>query len=250
MSFNKELKDQRRLEKDKKNLEKVHQLLSDRQQRANEINALKSTGPRTEEGKQRIRLNGLRHGLTGQVTIMTDDNRREHDDFCNPILARLGPDGPLELQIANLITHDHWRLNRIHSIEDGIFALGHGYPKNQIDSGAPQADVALSEATTFMRTAKEILLLTTYTARTSRSLEKNMAELRRLQAERKAQLETDLEEAQLLHQLAESKRETFDPAQNGFAFSATELNLLVDRNRQLKEARQLSKPPRPIKKAA
>ena len=55
MSFNKELKDQRRLEKDKKNLEKVHQLLSDRQQRANETNALKSTGPRTEEGKQRIR---------------------------------------------------------------------------------------------------------------------------------------------------------------------------------------------------
>ena len=212
MSFNKELKDQRRLEKDKKNLEKVHQLLSDRQQRANEINALKSTGPRTEEGKQRIRLNGLRHGLTGQVTIMTDDNRREHDDFCNPILARLNPDGPLELQIANLITHDHWRLNRIHSIEDGIFALGHTYPKNQIDSGAPQADVALSEATTFMRSAKEILLLTTYTARTNRSLEKNMAELRRLQAERKAQLETDLEEAQLLHQLAESKRETFDPA--------------------------------------
>ena len=250
MSFNKELKDQRRLEKDKKNLEKVHQLLSDRQQRANETNALKSTGPRTEEGKQRVRLNGLRHGLTGQVTIMTDDNRREHDDFCNPILARLNPDGPLELQIANLITHDHWRLNRIHSIEDGIFALGHTYPKNQIDSGAPQADVALSEATTFMRSAKEILLLTTYTARTNRSLEKNMAELRRLQTERHARLEKEQEEAQLLHQLAESKQEAFDPAQNGFAFSAIELNFLVERNRQLKQARALNQPPKPIKKAA
>ena len=79
-----------------------------------------------------------------------------------------------------------------------------------------------------MRSAKEILLLTTYTARPNRSLEKNMAELRRLQA-------------QLLHQLAESKRETFDPAKNGFAFSAIELNFLVDRNRQLKEARQLSR---------
>ncbi len=92
-----------------------------------------------------------------------------------------------------------------------------------------------------MRSAKEILLLTAYAARTNRSLEKNMAELRRLQAERKAQLETDLEEAQLLHQLAESKRETFDPAQKGFAFSAIELNFLVDRNRQLREARQLSR---------
>jgi hypothetical protein len=250
MSFNQELKDQRRLEKDKKNLEKVHKLVSDRQQRANEINALKSTLPRTKEGKQRVRLNGLRHGLTGQVSIMTDDNRREHDDFCNPLLARLNPDGPLELQLANLITHDHWRLNRIHSIEDGIFALGHMYKANDLDSGAPQADVALSEATTFMRSAKEILLLTTYTARTNRSIEKNMAELRRLQTERKAQLEKDLEEAQLLHQLAESKQETFDPPQNGFAFSALEFNFLVERNRQLKQARALNQPPKPIKKAA
>jgi hypothetical protein len=101
-----------------------------------------------------------------------------------------------------------------------------------------------------MRSAKEVLLLTTYTARTNRSIEKNMAELRRLQAERKAQLEKDQEEAQLLHQLAESKRETFDPAQNGFAFSALELNFLVDRNRRLNQVRELSKPPRPIKKAA
>jgi hypothetical protein len=62
-----------------------------------------------------------------------------------------------------------------------------------------------------MRSAKEILLLTTYTARTNRSIEKNMEELRRLQAERKAQLEKEQEEAQLLHQLAESKKKPSIP---------------------------------------
>jgi hypothetical protein len=45
----------------------------------------------------------------------------------------------------------HWRLNRIQSIEDGIFALGHGYPKNRIDTGAEQADVPLSA---FLRRSK------------------------------------------------------------------------------------------------
>ncbi|MGD1072914.1 MAG: hypothetical protein ABSB15_22555 [Bryobacteraceae bacterium] len=250
MSFNKELRDQRRLEKDRKNLEKVSRLLSDRQQRANQINALKSTGPRTEEGKQKVRLNGLRHGLTGQVSVMTDDNRREHDEFCNPILARLSPDGPLELQLANLIAHDHWRLNRVHSIEDGIFALGHGYPQNQIDSGAPQADVAFSEAVTFMRSSKEILLLTTYESRINRNIKRNMEQLNQLQTERQAHLKKDREEAQLLHQLAESKSQAFDPAQNGFAFSSLELNFLVERNRQLKEAKALAEPPRTFKKAA
>jgi hypothetical protein len=79
-----ELKEQRKLDKDQENLEKVKQLLSDRQLRANNANAQLSTGPRTEEGKQVSRLNGLRHGLTGQVSIMTEDNRREHDAFCNP----------------------------------------------------------------------------------------------------------------------------------------------------------------------
>lgn len=190
-----ELREQTRLLKDQVNLEKVTTLLSERQLRANQANALKSTGPRTEEGKQVSRLNGLRHGLTGQVSIMTDDNRREHDDFCNPIIARLNPDGPLELQLANLIAHDHFRINRIHAIEDGVFALGHAKPANQIDSGAEQADVALSEATTFMRDSKQIMLMTTYESRISRTIARNMAELRRLQAERKAQLDKDLEEA-------------------------------------------------------
>jgi hypothetical protein len=249
MAFSKELREQRRLQKDRKNLEKVTKLLSDRQQRANEINALKSTGPRTEEGKQRVRLNGLRHGLTGQVSIMTDDNRREHDAFCDPIIARLNPDGPVELQLAHLIAQDHFRLNRIHSIEDGIFALGHGYSANQIDSGAPQADVALSEAVTFMRSAKEILLLTTYESRINRNIKRNMEQLNQLQTVRQAQLEKDREEAQLLHQLAESKSEAFDPAQNGFAFSALELNFLVERNRQLKEAGELNQQARILQKA-
>jgi hypothetical protein len=249
MEYN-ELKQQRKLERDQNNLERLKKLLSDKQLRANRTNALKSTGPRSEEGKQRVRLNGLRHGLTGQVSIMTEDNRREHEAFCNPITAKLNPEGPLELQLANLIAHDYFRINRIHSIEDGVFALGHAHPANQIDSGAPQADVSLSEATTFLRDSKQILLMTTYESRITRNIAKNMEELRRPQAERQAQLEKQLEEAQFLHQLAESKSEPFDLRQNGFAFSSVELNFLIERNRQLKEARALASPLRPIKKAA
>jgi hypothetical protein len=236
-----ELKEQRKLDKDQENLEKVKQLLSDRQLRANNANAQLSTGPRTEEGKQVSRLNGLRHGLTGQVSIMTEDNRREHDAFCNPITARLNPDGPLELQLANLISHDYWRLNRVQSIEDGIFAMGHGHEANQIYTGAEQADVLLSEATTFLRKSKEILNITLYESRINRNLKKNMEELRRLQTERKAQQEKDIEEAQLLHQLAVHNGEPFDAEQAGFAFSNEKVVFLVERKQQLKRARALAK---------
>jgi len=221
------------------NTEIAKKLVSERQLRANRANAQKSTGPKTEEGKQRSRLNGMRHGITGQVSIMTDENRAAHDAFCNPIIKRLAPDGPLEMQIAHLIAQDHWRLNRIQAIEDGLYILGQSRPINQCDTGAPQADVALAEAMTFMRQSKEIALLTLYESRINRNIRKNLEQLRELQTERKAQLEKDLEEAQLLHQLASSNGETFDPRQHGFAFSSVELNFLIERKRQLELAREL-----------
>ena len=102
MSFKPSL-EQTLSETDRINTEIAKKLVSQRQLRANRANAQKSTGPKTEDGKQRSRLNGMRHGLTGQVSIMTDENRAAHDAFCNPIIKRLGPDGPLELQLANLI---------------------------------------------------------------------------------------------------------------------------------------------------
>jgi hypothetical protein len=151
------------------------------------------------------------------------------------------------MQLAHLIAQDHWRLNRIQSIEDGLFVLGQCRPINQVDSGAPQADVALAEAMTFMRQSKEILLLTLYETRINRNIRRNMEQLGELQAERRAQRETALEEAQLLARLAASNGETFDPGQHGFAFSSVELNFLIERKRQLRQARAL---PDSLKKAA
>ena len=226
-------------ETDKTNTEILKRLLTERQLRANRANAQHSTGPRTGEGKQRSRLNGVRHGLTGQVSIMTDENRAAHEAFCNPIIARLGAEGPLERQLAHLIAQDHWRLNRIQSIEDGLFVLGQSRPINQVDSGAPQADVALAESMTFMRQSKEILLLTLYESRINRNIRKNMEQLRELQAERKVQQEEALEEAELLAELASHNGETFDPKQHGFAFSNLELNTRMERKRQLERARRL-----------
>jgi len=40
-------------------------IVSDARIAANRANALKSTGPRTAEGKERSRCNALKHGMTG-----------------------------------------------------------------------------------------------------------------------------------------------------------------------------------------
>jgi len=49
-------------------------IVSDARLAANRANALKSTGPRTAEGKERSRGNALKHGMTGEgVALATED---------------------------------------------------------------------------------------------------------------------------------------------------------------------------------
>jgi hypothetical protein len=51
--------------------------VSEARLRANRENAQKSTGPRTPEGKERSRANGLRHGLSGDGIVLPEPMRAE-----------------------------------------------------------------------------------------------------------------------------------------------------------------------------
>jgi hypothetical protein len=51
-------------------------MTSYRQIEANRRNALKSTGPKTEAGKQTSRCNAVRHGLTAETVITAGGRRR------------------------------------------------------------------------------------------------------------------------------------------------------------------------------
>src|SRR5580692_7575969 len=99
-------------------------MISDKQHEANRRNALLSHGPVTDAGRKRSSLNACRHGLTGQVITMTDEDRAAHDTFSKALMKDLAPDGAMEVQLAQRIATDSWRLNRISAIEDNIFALG------------------------------------------------------------------------------------------------------------------------------
>jgi len=197
--------------------------MTDKQSEANRANAQHSTGPKTEAGKNRSKLNASRHGLTGQVVIQTEEDQAAYLKFINPIIKRLAPDGPVETQYAQLIANDHWRLNRIVSIEQFIFAMGHNMGKmDGIENG--QIACGYTNAMTFDREAKELNLLSLYASRIQRNIRKNTQELNALQAARKAEEAKALEEAELLAELAELEGRTFDPQEFGFVFSTHELH--------------------------
>src|SRR5437763_7440725 len=98
--------------------------ISEKQLEANRRNAQSSTGPKTDDGKRRCSQNARRHGLTGQVSVMTDEDRIAHEKFCDRIIKSLAPQGAMELDLAVSIADDRWRLHRMKAVEDNIFALG------------------------------------------------------------------------------------------------------------------------------
>ena len=214
-------------------------MLSDKQLAANRANAQLSTGPGSEEGKRRSSLNARRHNLTGQVTAMPEEDRIAHDAFAEALIKAMAPEGALELQLAQRIATDSWRLNRSSAIEDNIFALGFTDHGDDIDVDHPQLHAALTAARTFTREAKSIELLTLYEQRINRSLQKNLALLQQLQATRKADRKAEMEQARKLLQLSEKKGLSYEPAKDGFVFSNDQIHAVIDRERRLEQAEHI-----------
>src|SRR5205807_3832544 len=83
----------------------------------NKANAQKSTGPRTEAGKQRSKLNALRHGLTGQTVVLPSDDLIAYQRHCQQLHDQYHPKNPMEVQLTQAVADLSWRLNRITAIE-------------------------------------------------------------------------------------------------------------------------------------
>jgi hypothetical protein len=210
-------------------------MVSEKQLAANRRNAEKSTGPKSAEGKSNSSRNNLRHGLTGQISLLPTEDREAHDAFCNELTESLTPETPMERQLANSIAEDSWRLNRARAIENNMFALGHQHERRE-------AQIALADAQTFQTQAAAFNLLSLYEQRINRNLQRNMKLLGELQTERKAQHSQAMEEAKLLAQLNLLNGLPYEPEENGFVFSHTEINRAIDRDNRLQAARLAAMP--------
>ncbi|MGA2711892.1 MAG: hypothetical protein ABSG41_02210 [Bryobacteraceae bacterium] len=214
-------------------------MISEKQLAANRRNAQHSTGPKTEEGKRTSSHNACRHNLTGQVTAMTDEDRIAHDAFSAAIIASMAPEGALEIQLAQRVATDSWRLNRASAIEDNLFAIGFTDHADKFSDQHPQVQAAYASARVFAEESKQLERLTLYEQRINRSLQKNLSLLQTLQAARKEQRWHEIEEAKKLLQLSEMKGLPYEPAKDGFVFSNDHIHAAIDRDRRLERAQNL-----------
>ena len=68
--------------------------VSDARKNANRINAQKSTGPKTAEGKARSRANSFKHGLAGNGVVMAKDDLNEVDVRAEALMDEFNPQSP------------------------------------------------------------------------------------------------------------------------------------------------------------
>jgi hypothetical protein len=98
-------------------------MTSNRQIEANRRNALRSTGPKTENGKEQSRANAVRHGLTAETVIGSLEDAEDYKGFEAAIIsdycAETAVERELVLRLASLL----WRLRRATAIETDLLEI-------------------------------------------------------------------------------------------------------------------------------
>ncbi|SPE42585.1 hypothetical protein SBA3_620011 [Candidatus Sulfopaludibacter sp. SbA3] len=182
-------------------------------------------------------FNAYRHGLTGQVMIMTSDDEAAYTAHCQGFHQSLAPEGAVEKSLAQSIADDQWRLARSAAIDLTRFAMGMAEPDHYF-AHHPEIDAAFAQAVTWASEAKNLNLMSLYESRAQRRVERNMKILKDLQAERKAAFNQVVEDATLLAQFAASQGETYHVERDfppealppQFGFSLPKIARLVTHN--------------------
>jgi hypothetical protein len=149
-------------------------MATDKQIEANRLNALKSTGPRTPEGKTAVCRNAFKHGIFAEAPIIIGEDHTACEALRDDYLDRFHPAGPdEEALVANLINHS-WLLARFRRIESRTWDM-------RLEN--PISNHPLVSAHIFG--FKELEFLQRRTNSTNRQFHRDMELLLKLQAARK-----------------------------------------------------------------
>lgn len=84
---------------------------------ANRKNTLKSTGPKTAEGKELTRRNSIKHGLLSKDLIIDEEDSRALQTLMDDLFTTLQPVGKIEEVLTEKIGSTLWRMQRLISAE-------------------------------------------------------------------------------------------------------------------------------------
>ena len=116
-------------------------MTTQKQALANQENAVKSTGPVTEEGKEIVSQNATKHGILSSKVVLTTESQEEYQMVRQRFIDDLKPQGAVEEVLVDRIVIYYWRLQRALVAEQGAIRRRlDNYSYKRILARAKQAD--------------------------------------------------------------------------------------------------------------
>jgi len=207
----------------------------------NKANAQKSTGPRTEAGKQRSSLNAWRHGLTGQTVVLPSEDQSAYQRHSQSFLDEYRPKGATETQLVQSLLDTAWQVNRACAVETNLFSLGITEMEDRIRANHPEAETALAMALAYREHNRAFANISSYRQRLTRQFERTLVLLRQIQAERRKNEERQLDNAAKILKMHNDESlpgqlSPYNPADDGFVFSSAEIETYMGREERRQRA--------------
>jgi hypothetical protein len=220
-------------------------MATDAQIKANRNNAQLSTGPTSEAGKAKSSKNAVATGLTGRTVLLPTEDAALYESHCLEFLERYQPADEAEKALVQSLADTEWRLQRIPSLEAGIYAIGRLELADLFPNEEESVRKQLIEAKIFVTYQRQLNNLSIQENRLRRQCEKDLTALNQLQEARRQQVQAQLNQAarQYIKAFRENRHEQFDPAEFGFVFSTEDIkrHALNDLNFNMEYRRQLRK---------
>ena len=150
-----------------------------KQIQANRLNATKSTGPRSVEGKAVSRMNALKSGIDAESEIIRGEDPASLQTLTAEYLQRFQPANPEERFYVNTLIRDDWQLRRLARVDTQLWEFGFDNA-HKLHEDAPLGQVFTMKSETFTRLQRRI-------DATQRSYQRALRELQRLRSLRAAQ---------------------------------------------------------------
>jgi hypothetical protein len=200
-------------------------MASDAQITANRANAQLSTGPTSPEGKAKSSLNAVKTGLTGRTVLLPTDDVALYQAHIAKFVERYNPVGDEEKSLVQSIADTEWRLQRIPSLEAGIYALGCLEFAELFPDQEESVRKQLIEAKTFLAYQRQLSNLSVQETRLRRQKEKDLATLKQLQEDRKRDRRNRLYRAGLdyIGYVRKHREDQWEEDHSGFEFSTDEV---------------------------
>jgi hypothetical protein len=90
---------------------------------ANRANAQKSTGPRTEAGREKVSQNRTIHGLTGQFRVLEGKDQEKFDALLDQYMLDEKPVGIAEVELVKKMVEHIWLSERASRFQEACFLV-------------------------------------------------------------------------------------------------------------------------------